>query len=76
MKEVKIVNYYNLSKNGKINDLKYVYLMCSCLNMEKGIQINRPQRTEYIKIFCPNCKRELGIIAKGIEDKKFELKLI
>ena len=70
MANIKWVDYTELYENNLTDEENFVYAVCKCANAGEGIQIPRPDHTDYIKFKCPKCNEPLGIVAKGKYDTR------
>ena len=61
---MKIVTYADADEDNN------VYALCSCLLFGEGIEIPRPEHTEFICFDCPRCHNKLGIVALGKVEKE------
>ena len=61
---IKIIPYSNADEEN------YVYAICECMFVTEGIEIPRPEHTELIRVNCPRCNKELGIVALGKAEKR------
>lgn len=46
----------------------YEYAVCECTLATEGIEIPRPEHTEYIRLKCPRCGKKLGMVVRGKKD--------
>lgn len=64
---MRIVNVYK----DTIDEENYGYALCSCLNFDEGLEIPRPDETQFIRVICPQCGRSLGITLRGKVDNTY-----
>jgi len=57
----------NLMKE-PMDEKNYVYVMCECTLFHEGLKIPRPKYSTYIRFNCPCCGKEVGIIARGLDE--------
>ena len=54
----------------KFDEKNYGYALCrNCI--DGGIQIPRPDYSDFIRILCPQCGDMVGICLKGKKSKKY-----
>ena len=48
-----------------MDEINYIYALCECLVIPQGLRIRRPNKTGFIKFYCPRCGEPLRIYARG-----------